>query len=213
MRPVLRSVALLLLAAPAAAAAQRAGDVRVNDRDRAGPYAFIGAGGASVSESCISCRGMSGGAISLRAGFGWAVISKVSLEASVAGTQRADDRMWERTAHLLVGVRYRVTSRVAVRLGAGTVAVRQEVPTTSSTFVLTDDGPGWMAGVSYTIPLRSDIVLDPYAEVRGSGTRDLKWTGQVVSREHTVRVLDLGVALRWHLRSLMLPKRQRPRPD
>ena len=211
MRARLRGLALLLLAVPRMAAAQRAGTVAVHDRDRAGPYAFVGGGAASVEESCVSCRDMSGSGIGLRAGFGWAIVPKLSVEGSVLGTQRADDQMWERTAHLLIGVRYRLTSRVAVRLGAGSVAVRQEVPTTGSTFVLTDNGPGWMAGVSYTIPLRPDIALDPYAEIRGSGKRDLEWKGQVVSREHTVRVIDIGVAVRWHLRSLMLPKRGRSR--
>jgi hypothetical protein len=168
---------------------------------------------ASIDESCNSCRDLTGTAIGLRAGFGWAIIPKLSLEASVLGTQRSDDQMWERTSHLLVGVRYRLTRRFAIRAGFGSVAVRQEVPTAASTFVMTDNGPGWMAGVSYSIPLHADISLDPYVEIRGSGTRDLKWAGQVVSQDHRLRVLDLGVAVRWHLRSLMLPKRQHPRSE
>ncbi|HTK56406.1 MAG TPA: hypothetical protein VL295_06265 [Gemmatimonadales bacterium] len=209
----LLGVAVLLLASPVVASAQRGEGRPVNDRDRAGPYAFIGAGGVAVQESCRSCRDLDGSGIGLRAGFGWAVVPKLSLEASVQGTQRADDQMWERTAHLLVGVRYRVTSRVAVRLGAGRVAVRQEVPTATSTFVMTDNVFGWMAGVSYSIPIRPEITLDPYAEIRGAGTGDLEWKGKVVSQEHTLRVMDVGVLVRVHVRSLMLPKSGHPRSE
>ncbi len=207
MTGLLQRLALLWIAAPSLALAQRPGDITANDRDRAGPYAYIGAGGAQVTESCRSCRDLNGSGIGLRAGFGWAIVPKLSVEASVHGTQRADDQMWERTSHVMIGLRYRLTRRIALRAGAGPVSVRQEVPTPAETFVLTDKVSGWMAGVSYSIPLRADVSLDPYAEVRGAATGELKWKGNVVSPEHKVRVVDVGVLVRVHVRSLLLPKR------
>lgn len=183
------------------------------DRERDGPYAFAGAGGTGVSESCHSCFSTSGSGIGLVAGFGWVLTHRFAVEASAEGTQRTFDQTLEKSVHLLAGVRVQVAPRLSVRAAGGLAHVRREQRSGATSYHYEHDGTGWAVGAEYGLPLSSQTVLSPYVTFRGMSTGDLKRGGVPFVPEHTFSVIEVGVNLRWHLRDLILPEAKHRGPE